>query len=325
MKYIAPISLLLVCAVSLSGQTVHPIWTDPVIEGIAAKVNDDIITFEEVRGEMAPLVPRVEQESRTKEEFEKKMGALYVETIQDLIDRRLIVREFADKKYSMPQGAVESEYDRTLIEDFNNDRASFHKHLDAIGKSDREFRSDIRERIIVMGLRQNQRKNASEISPERIQKYYNENQNKYLQEEAIHLRVIMLKPIGDESKDLMRQQVDAIMTDLASGKSFEEVAKNYSQDPRRTRGGDWGWITRKDLNSALSDMAFAIKAGQHSEPVKVGHQTFILYVEERRPEGVQPLADVREEIETELSDEQTRLTEESWLQRLRKKSYIKYY
>jgi peptidyl-prolyl cis-trans isomerase SurA len=316
---------LLVFAVSLSGQTVHSIWNEPVIEGLAAKVNDDIITFEQVRGEMAPLIPSVEQEARSKEEFEKKMDQLYVETVQYLIDRRLIVKDFADKKFSMPQGAVENEYSRTLIEDFNNDRASFHKHLDAIGKNDREFRNDIRERIIVIGLRQNQRKTAAEISPEKIQKYYNDNQNKYFQEEALHLRVIMLKPIGDESKDLMRQQVDAIMTDLASGKSFEEVAKVYSQDSRRTRGGDWGWITRQDLNSSLADMAFAIKAGQHSEPVKVGRQTFILYVEERRAEGIQPLADVRDKIESELADEQTRLTEEAWLQRLRKKAYIKYY
>lgn len=326
MKYFAPLfALLLTFASSLVGQTAHEIWTYPVKQGIAAQVEGRIITFEEVRNEMAPLLPRVEQESRTREEFDQKMSELYLETVQSIIDRFLIVKEFAEKKYEFPASVVENEYNRILIEDFNNDRLAFHKHLDSIGKNVREFRKELRDRFIVSAMRSQQRKSLSEISPQRIEKYYNENSKQFFQEESIHLRLIMLKPIGDESRDLMRQQVDTIFAELASGKSFEEVARSYSQDSRRSRGGDWGWITRKDLNEALADMAFSIQTGKHSDPMIIGNQTYILYVEERRAEGVQPLSEVREQIEDLLAGQQSRTAQQSWLQRLRQKAYIKYY
>jgi peptidyl-prolyl cis-trans isomerase SurA len=326
MKYTAPLfALVLALAAPVYGQTVHNVWTYPVTQGIAAQVEDRIITFEEVRGEMSPLIPRIEQESRSKEEFNKKMNELYVETVQSIIDRYLIVQEFKEKKYNFPGSVVETEYNRILIEDFNNDRLSFHKHLEAIGRNLREFRTDLRERFIVQAMRGQQRKSISEISPSRIEQFYNDNQKQFYQEESIHLRLIMLKPIGDESRDLMRQQVDTILADLAAGKSFADEARAYSQDSRRSRGGDWGWITRKDLNASLADLAFSIQAGKHSDPLIIGNQTYIMYVEERRAQGIQPLSEVRDEIESDIAAQQSRAVQQRWIQRLRQKAYIRYY
>jgi peptidyl-prolyl cis-trans isomerase SurA len=326
MKYTAPLFALIFASVTPAfGQTVHPIWTYPVTQGIAAQVEDRIVTFEELRSEMAPLMPRIEQESRSREEFDKKMGELYVETVQSIVDRYLIVKEFGEKKYEFPGAVIENEYNRILIEDFNNDRLAFHKHLAAVGKNVREYRQELRERFIVSAMRSNQKKSLSEISPERILKYYGDNQKQFFQQESIHLRLIMLKPIGDESKDLMRQQVDTILADLAAGKPFDVEARAYSQDSRRSRGGDWGWITRKDLNESLAELAFSIPVGKHSDPVLIGNQTYILYVEERRSEGVQPLSEVRNQIEDVLSGQQSRIAQQTWINRLREKAYIKYY
>ncbi|MBN1404561.1 MAG: peptidylprolyl isomerase [Opitutales bacterium] len=325
MKYFAPITLLLLSITALHGQTVHKIWDYPIIQGVAAQVEGRIITFEELRREMSPLLPRIEQESRTMEEFDQKMSDLYLETLQSLIDRFLIVQEFAEKKYNFPGSVVENEYDRILIEDFNNDRAAFHKHLQSIGKNAREFRSELRERIVVSAMRSQMRKSISEISPERIGKYYEDNKLQFFQEESIHLRLIMLKPIGDESPDLMRQQAERIIAEIDAGKSFEEAAKTYSQDTRRSRGGDWGWVVRKDLNERLADTAFAIPEGKHSEPIVVGNQIYIMFVEERRAEGIQPIEDVREQIEDILVGQLSRQEQQVWIERLRQNAFIRYY
>ncbi|HNX04267.1 MAG TPA: peptidylprolyl isomerase [Opitutales bacterium] len=328
MKYIAPLlalSALLLPLADVSAQTVHKVWAYPIVQGVAAQVEDHIITFEEVRGEMMPLMPRIEQESKSEEEFNRKMSALYLDTVQSLIDNYLIVQEFAEKKYNFPPSVIENEYDRVLIEDFNNDRMAFHRYLNSIGMNVREYRTDLRNKFIVSAMRGNMRKSMSAVSPEKITAFYNQNQQQFFREESIHLRLIMLKPIGDESPDLMRQQVDNILADIAAGKPFAEIAKTYSQDSRRSRGGDWGWISRKDLNPALADMAFSIRTGEHSQPLAVGKQIYILYVEDRRPEGVQPLVDVREEIENTIAGQMSRQAQQAWIQRLRQKAYVRYY
>jgi len=325
MKYFVSLIALASAALPLCGQTVHKIWEAPVVQGVAAQVEDRIITFEELRREMTPLFPRIEQESRTREEFDQKMSALYLETIQSLIDRHLIVQEFAEKEYSFPPSVIENEYDRVLIEDFNNDRAAFHSSLRAIGKNVREYRVDLRNRIVVSAMRSHLRKNISEISPERISNYYEQNKLQFFQEESIHLRLIMLRPIGDESPDLMRQQAERIVAEIDGGKPFEEAARNYSQDTRRSRGGDWGWITRKDLNEALSDIAFSIQPGNHSAPLPIGNMIYILYVEEHRPEGIQPLEEVREQVENIIATQLTQQATQAWIEKLRRKAFIRYY
>jgi predicted RNA binding protein with dsRBD fold (UPF0201 family) len=86
----------------------------------------------------------------------------------------IIVKYFNDKKYQMPQSVIENEFDRILIEDFDNDRSVFLRYVNSQGKNMREFRNDLRERVIVSAMRSFMNKTVSEISPERIEKYYEE-------------------------------------------------------------------------------------------------------------------------------------------------------
>jgi peptidyl-prolyl cis-trans isomerase SurA len=317
--------LAMLPAAYLPAQTAHNIWDPPFKQGIAAEVENTIITFEELRREMAPLIPRIRESSRSRAEFTSRMEELYFEVLQNLIDRVLIVEEFKEKEFNIPQTYVENEYDRILIEDFENDRSRFLEYLQSQGKNVREFRNDLRERIIVSIMRAEKRKSQSQISPERIEQFYNENKINFYEEEAVKLRIIMLRPLADEQPDQMRQTIENIYSELEAGEDFAEVAKKYSQDSRRERGGDWGWIQRPDLKDELSAVAFQLDKDSYSDPVKLGDQTFILYAEDKRDEGIQPINEVRDRIEEILASQLARQAQQQWLERLRREAYVRYY
>lgn len=318
-----PLALLLS---SLSAQPIHRIWEPPIVQGIAADVEGKLITFEELRREMGPLIPGIRESSRSRQEFERRLEQLYLEVLQNLIDRVLIVREFQDKEFQMPPTIIEDEFDRILIEDFDNDRSQFLDYLKEQGKTTREFRADLLERMIVGAMRSEKRRSTSQISPERIQNFYNENKIHFYQEESVRLRIIMLRPLADESQDLMQQQVERIYRELERGRGFADVARQYSQDSRREQGGDWGWLQRTDLKEELSAAAFSLEPGSYTaEPIELGDQYFILFAEERRDEGIQPLPQVRDRIEDILATQLARQAEDQWLQRLRRQAYIRYY
>ena len=311
--------------VSVQAQVAHNIWDPPFRQGIAAEVENQIITFEEIRREMSSLIPQIREAARSRAEFNRRMEELYFEVLQSLIDRVLIVREFAEREFQLPQTFVENEFDRILIEDFENDRAMFLQYLESIGKNTREFRRDLRERIIVSIMRGEKTRSASQISPERIERFYAENNINFYEEEAVRLRIIMLRPLADESEDLMRQNIEKVQEELESGREFAEVARQFSQDSRRNRGGDWGWIKRSDLRDELSVAAFRLEVGEYSEPIQMGNQTFFLYVEDKRDEGIQPLNEVRDRIEDILASQLARQAQDQWLERLRRDAYIRYY
>lgn len=314
----------MLCSNAIS-QTAHNVWDPPFRQGIAAEVENTIITFEELRREMAPLIPRIRESSRSRAEFTRRMEELYFEVLQNLTDQVLIVKEFEEKEFNIPQSYVENEFDRILIEDFENDRARFLEYLESQGKNVREFRADLRERIVVSVMRSEKRKSQSQISPERIEQFYNENKISFYEEEAVKLRIIMLRPLADENPDQMRQTQERVYAELESGKPFEEVAREFSQDSRRERGGDWGWIQRPDLKDELSAVAFALETGEYSDPVQLGDQIFILYVEDKRDEGIQPINEVRDRIEEILASQLARQAQQQWIERLRREAYIRYY
>ena len=312
-------------ATTASAQQAHNIWDPPFRQGIAAEVENTMITFEELRREMMPLIPRIRESARSRAEFTARMEEMYFEVLQNLIDRVLIVEEFREKEFNLPQSYVENEFDRILIEDFENDRARFLEYLESQGKNVREFRRELRERIVVSVMRSEKRKSQSQISPERIEQFYNENKINFYEEEAVKLRLIMLKPLADENSDQMRQTQDLIYQELDEGVEFSEVAMKYSQDSRRERGGDWGWIQRPDLKDELSAIAFTLEKGQHSDPVTLTNQIFILFAEDKREEGIQPINEVRDRIEEILASQLARQAQQQWIERLRREAYIRYY
>ena len=68
--------LLVASFAPLGAQTIRNIWEPPLVNGIAAEVENEIITFEELRREMAPLLRQVQGEARSSAEFDQKMKLL---------------------------------------------------------------------------------------------------------------------------------------------------------------------------------------------------------------------------------------------------------
>jgi peptidyl-prolyl cis-trans isomerase SurA len=301
----------------------------PTENGIAAIVESTIITHEELRKDLAPLVPQLQRKARDSDEFQEMLEELQQDVLMNLIDRVLIRKEFNEKfvskGYQMPRSFVENRFDDVLINEFNNDRSKFLEYLKGQGLSMREYRSKLQEEVVVQIMLSQQRKSRSILSPAKIENYYNEQRNRFYQEERVHMKMIMLAPYASESIDLLMQTATKIIEELDRGVEFDELAKKYSQDTRKDRGGDYGWINRSDVRDELSGVAFSLSQGSHSEPIQVNNKIFILKIEDRKEAGVQPLAEVRDQIEGILVSQLAREESDKWLESLRKKAFIKYY
>lgn len=301
-------------------------WEAQYENGIAAIVEGRIITREELRKRMAPIVPQIMRESRSPAEFNQQMQALEREVLQNEIDKVLIVKAFEDQEeMRIPPNVVENEFENKLIEEFDGDRSKLLEYLRGENKTLAEYRRDLLEEIIVSVMRSRNRQSQSEVSPERIESFYNEHKIRFYQEENVHLRQIVLKPYADESLSVLRQRAEKILEELKSGVSFSELAREYSQDDKRADGGDWGWNKRSDLRKEIADVVFALDEGEVSEPFLFRDNLFIFYAEEKREEGIQPLPEVRDTIERFIVGEIARENQQRWLERLRADGYVKYF
>jgi peptidyl-prolyl cis-trans isomerase SurA len=116
-----------------------------------------------------------------------------------------------------------------------------------------------------------------------------------------------------------------VIARLVGGTDFGDLARQYSQDSRKTKGGDWGWQRRSDLRKEFSDVIFALEKGKHSEPLIMPEGAFILLAEDRKYAGTLPIDEVRPDIERLLVQQSSQQATERWLEKLRRNAYVKHF
>ncbi|HWA27133.1 MAG TPA: peptidylprolyl isomerase [Lacunisphaera sp.] len=314
----------------LAAQAQQPATTDNLnlryANGIVAIAEDKIITVDDVRREIGPLVGDVQKQSRNEQEFNEKLEALQEDVIQNLIDRVLIVKEFyKDEKRRVPASYIDNQLAETIITQFDGDRSKYLAYLRSRGISQKDYRREIEEDMIYSYMRQQQSKSGSTVSPVRIEAYYNENKDRFNQEDSVHLRLIQLPRTPDDTDEGLRAKAEKISAELAAGADFGDLARKYSQDSRKGKGGDWGWQRRSDLRKEFSDVIFTLNKGEKSEPLITPEGAFLFYVEDRKFAGTLPIDEVRPEIERALIQQGSRKTMERWLEKLRRNAYVKHF
>jgi peptidyl-prolyl cis-trans isomerase SurA len=294
--------------------------------GIAAIAEDHVITVDDIRREVGPLIPEIQKQSHNEKEFNEKLEALQEDVVQNLIDRVLIVKEFyKDEKRKVPASYVDNQLAETIIAQFDGDRSKFLAYLRSRGISQKDYRKEVEEDMIYGYMRQQQSKSASTVSPVKIEAFYTENKDRFYQEDAVHLRLIQIARTPEDTDDTIKTKAAEVIVQLTAGADFGELARQYSQDSRKGKGGDWGWQRRSDLRKEFSDVIFALEKGQHSAPLIMPEGAFILFVEERKHAGTLPLDEVRPDIEKALVQQGSHQATERWLEKLRRNAYVKHF
>ena len=297
---------------------------DPqVIDGIAAVVNGEVITYSQIRMLIGPR-DRMLRQQYTGEEYVKHAKEAKDAALKDLIDRQLIVQAFKKEQLTLPDYFVEQRMDEIIRDNFNGDRNTFMKTLEAQNFSLSEFRKAEYEKIIVAAMRGKNVKPTTVASPARIEEYYRTHREEFTSKEEVKLRMIMVPSRASEGNAAAQKAMaEEILGKLANGADFARMAQIYSEDSTRDLGGEWGWVERKTLAGPLEKVAFSLRAGKISNIVEVGGNYYILKVDERRGGATKSLAEVRPDVEKKLLQEESQRLHENWLTGLRQKATIR--
>lgn len=144
-----------------------------------------------------------------------------------------------------------------------------------------------------------------------VRAFYEKNQHSYAtSEELAHVRHILVQipeEATEEQKGAARKKIEAAAGELAEGKAFEVVAREYSEDAVAATGGDLGEVKRGYMPPEFDAVAFAIDPGQPSDIVETQFGYHIVDVVRRYPKGyIAPFEDVKDFFGKFLKNELTR-------------------
>ncbi|MEB2494855.1 peptidylprolyl isomerase, partial [Peribacillus frigoritolerans] len=90
-----------------------------------------------------------------------------------------------------------------------------------------------------------------------------------------------------------------VKEELGQGKSFEELAKQYSEDTgSKEKGGDLGYFTAGKMVKEFEDAAYKLKKDEVSEPVKSQFGYHIIKVTDIKEQ--KPFDEVKGDIKKDL-------------------------
>lgn len=148
--------------------------------------------------------------------------------------------------------------------------------------------------------------NATQVTPQDLQSYYNQHGDEFRVPEQVNVRHILVKtpPPGPDGKedqkavDAAKAKAEDLLKQVKAGGNFADLAKKYSDDPGSAKnGGSLGWIGRGRTVPEFEKAAFSLPKGGTSDLVKSSYGFHIIHVDDKQDAHEKSIDEVKSQIE----------------------------
>jgi parvulin-like peptidyl-prolyl isomerase len=258
---------------------------------LAARVGPDGISIAEVEREM-----RTALGDRQLADDEREL--LQAQTLGLLVNRQLVLQYLEKTKQGAGQEVIDLQVDR-VTDGLKRRGITLEAQFKELGLTYTEFRRAVTwETSWPIYL-------AAKMTPENVEKYFKQHHREF-DGTQVHAAHILLKVDRPDDAAAVQQVIDraaALRAEIVAGKiSFADAAKQHSQAPTAAEEGDIGLISRHEpMPETFSAVAFALKAGETSEPVVTSFGVHLIHMLGEEP-GQRTLKepDVEEAVREDL-------------------------
>ncbi|NQD68004.1 foldase [Bacillus haikouensis] len=247
------------------------------------------------------VVAKVGSKSISKEDLYTTLVDQYGEAALDtLIAEKIVELESEEEEITVKESEMDEELQ--TIQDSYGDEEAFNEALASSGAS----LDSVKENIKTYLLTEKLLKDRISISDDQIKEYFEANKDSFAQAEQVEASHILVE---DE------ETAEEVKDKLADGGDFAELAKEYSTDTSNAEsGGELGFFAKGEMVAEFDEKAFAMKAGEISEPVKTEFGYHIINVTDKKAAKEAVLEDHKEEVKDILFDQALQTEYGTWLE-----------
>jgi len=317
-----------ICAVFfcvMGSPLVVPAHGAEIVDRIVAVVNDDIITLFELNRSMKPYEDKIYALGYPEEKERKMLFKVREGVLSQLIDKKIEDQQIKRSKINISEEQIDQTIERIKGQTLFTDEDLRHA-LAKDGLTMEAYRENIKEEILRTKLVNLEVKSKIVITEEDIAAYYEKHLDTYGGKQKYHLRniLITIPTFADESKKLeIRGKLDDILKELNAGKSFETLARDYSESSTAPEGGDLGLFELDSLSPQLQKTIKGMKPGEVTPVLETDQGYQIFFLQEILKTSGKSLKEVSPEIQRILFEENADKKYQEWIEGLRKQSVIK--
>ena len=177
----------------------------------------------------------------------------------------------------------------------------------------KELLDEAKRKILIARLMEVELKKSA-VSEDKIKEFYQIHKDDFVTPLKLRASHIMVDTEAEANEVLQK---------LKEGGDFAQLAKQYSKDPSKERGGDIGYFIKGQLMPELEEICFKLQVGQTTDIIKTKFGYHIIKLTDRIEPRTVELSEVRDAIEKELKDMAQQRALNDLVKDLRSKAHVK--
>ena len=282
-----------------------------------AVVNGVVITQAQYDKELNVQRERISRQGR--QISDDQMAEMKKEILEGLIEREVLYQESQKAGIKVTDQKVNDQM-ASIKKRFPSEE-EFNKALSNMNLTEDEVKVQIQRGLAIRELIDQKVASKVVITDEETRAYYDGNSQLFQQPEQVKASHILIKvePTADDAKKAeARKKIKEVQQKLKDGGDFAALAKEYSQGPSGTRGGDLGYFKRGQMVKPFDDVAFSMKTNEVSDLVETRFGYHLIKVYDKKPEQTLAYADVKDKIAQRLKQEKVEKDATLYVENLKK-------
>ena len=253
-------------------------------------------------------------------------------TLKKYVNQSIVEHLLMQEAESQGLSVSDEEVNQLLENYLKNKGQSMEEFESSIEKKDVELKDvkDFFRRNILTSKLLNKTVPQIEVSEEDISTYYEENIDQFTTPEQVNTSHILICHENSTrcASNLTKEEAEAKaeeVKDMLDEEDFAELAKEHSNGPSASKGGNLGMVQKGAMVPEFEEAAFGLEAGEVTGPVETQFGQHIIKVHEKTEESVKDLEEVREQIRQALTSQKQREKVQEYLEELKADAEIKIY
>ena len=283
----------------------------------AALVNGVAIPMEQYTKELNIQLDRVTKQGG--KVTDDQLAALKQNILDSLIEREVLYQQSQKIGIQVSDQKVDDQL-AAIKKRFPNE-AEYKKALNTMKLSEEEVKVQIKRGLSIKELIDQKIASKVVITDEESKAYYDKNPQMFKQPEQIKASHILIKvdAKADETKKAeARKKIKEVQQKLKDGGDFAALAKEYSEGPSSTKGGDLGYFRRGQMVKPFEKAALALKPNEISDVVETRFGYHLIKVYDTKPEQTLAYADVKDKISQRMKQEKVEKEAIQYINELKK-------
>jgi peptidyl-prolyl cis-trans isomerase C len=203
---------------------------------------------------------------------------------------------------------------------------AFEEQLKKAGQTVAKLREDVTASIRQQEWVESQVKDAPKATDKEAEEFFEKNPQQFEKPEQVrasHILVSVQKDAEEAVVTEKKKAAEAILTRVKGGEAFEKLAAELSEDPSaKQNSGDLNFFTKEQMVPEFSQVAFGMKKGDLSEPVRSQFGYHIIQVTDRRDAEKMTLEAVKPQLLMFLNRQKHDQEVQKLLQGIREKADV---